>query len=241
MNKSEQINELAAALAKAQAKIEAAPKDNIAKVRGKNRAGDVVEYSYNYSTLADVWAACRSPLSENGLAVVQTVTTKGQAATVTTMLAHSSGQWISEEMTMLAGDEKPQSLGSAISYARRYALGAIVGVVSEEDDDGNTANGNDHQTQRKPFKPAPVKPAPAASTAQTNGNGNGKPAPQKESAAPSHEEQLLIRLSESLPEAFESQEAKDKWQTMNRPFVNGLPAHLKKAFVEDFAKVAVRQ
>lgn len=150
MTRSDSINELATALAKAQAKIEAAPKDNTAKVKGKTRDGREIEYSYSYSTLADVWAACRAPLSENGLAVIQTVVTKGRTVIVTTMLAHSSGQWISEELGMDAADEKPQSVGSAITYARRYALGAIVGVVSEEDDDGNTANGNTHQTQRKP-------------------------------------------------------------------------------------------
>lgn len=150
MTRSEQIGELAAALSKAQAKIEAAPKDNIAKVKGKTRDGRDIEYSYNYSTLADVWAACRAPLSENGLAIVQTVIAKGQQITVSTLLAHAGGQWISEDLTMTAGDEKPQSIGTAITYARRYALGAIVGVVSEEDDDGAQASGRDAMTGRRP-------------------------------------------------------------------------------------------
>lgn len=130
MNRSEQIDALAGALAKAQAIIKNAPKDNTAKAGA---------YSYNYATLAGTWEACRKALTDNGLSVAQPVETDGPAVRVTTILLHASGQWISETLTMVAKDSMPQSIGSAITYGRRYGFGAMVGVATEEDDDGATA------------------------------------------------------------------------------------------------------
>lgn len=143
MNRSTEINELATALAKAQAEIKFAPKDNTAKVNTR----DGKEYTYKYSTLADVWETCRGPLSKNGLAVVQTVVTDGATAKITTLLAHSSGQLIEETLAMTARDGSPQAIGSAITYGRRYGLAAMVGIASaEEDDDGAEAT---HGKQKK--------------------------------------------------------------------------------------------
>jgi len=137
VNRSEQINELAAALAKAQAKIKVAPKASVANVASQ-RTGKT--YQYHYSTLADVWEVCRVPLSDNGLAIVQTVIAEGNRVTIFTLLAHASGQWIEEGLTLTAAEITPQAIGSAITYGRRYALGAMVGVVSDEDDDGEAAS-----------------------------------------------------------------------------------------------------
>lgn len=158
--RSEAFNELAAALAKAQGKIKVAPKDNVAKV--DSRTG--TSFSYRYSTLADVWEACRAPLSENGLAVIQTVATEGAKVTVTTLIAHSSGQWISDDLSLIAMDPSPQKIGSCITYARRYALGSMVGVVSEEDDDGAEAQGRPTTISRR-------------GQPSDNGNGSARPAP----------------------------------------------------------------
>lgn len=128
MEHSEQINDFAAAFAKAQAKVEGA-------VKGKVNPA----FKSKYADLSAVWDACRNALTENGLSVIQA---PGPLAdnrlTLTTMLLHSSGQWARETMTMPIAKLDPQGYGSAVTYARRYALAAFVGV-SPEDDDGNAA------------------------------------------------------------------------------------------------------
>jgi hypothetical protein len=126
---SDSLNELATALSKAQALMEPATKDQSNPF-----------FKSNYADLASVWKACRGPLSANGLSVTQLASTDGPKVTIITMLLHSSGQYISSELSMQADKITPQGIGSAITYARRYALSAIVGI-SAEDDDGNSASG----------------------------------------------------------------------------------------------------
>lgn len=131
MQKSEQINELATALAKAQASVKAALKDHSNPF-----------FKSKYADLSSVWEACRKALSENGLSVSQLPSTgEGQAVGLETMLLHSSGQWLSEKMTAPVAKWDAQGIGSAITYLRRYALAAMVGVVADEDDDGEKAVG----------------------------------------------------------------------------------------------------
>lgn len=130
MNKSDQINELAAALAKAQGEIQGAVKDS------KNPF-----FKSNYADLASVWDACRAPLSKNNLAVIQTTEAneKGQLI-LKTILAHSSGQWISSDYPIITAKQDAQGMGSGMTYSRRYALAAMVGIV-QVDDDGELASG----------------------------------------------------------------------------------------------------
>lgn len=124
---------LAAALAKAQAVIEGAIKDS------KNP-----HFGNAYADLASVWAAVRKPLTDNGLAIVQMPGKfDGKTITVTTMLVHSSGEWVACDLLMPTDKPSAQAVGSAITYARRYALAAFCGVCPE-DDDGNAASGNDN-------------------------------------------------------------------------------------------------
>lgn len=128
---SDNISDLIGALAKAQGKIITAKKDK------KNPF-----FKSNYADLSSVWDACRSALSENGLAVVQSVQTlENRPMELVTTLAHASGQWIKSHMPIITVKNDPQSLGSALTYYRRYALAAIVGVAAaDEDDDGNMAS-----------------------------------------------------------------------------------------------------
>lgn len=127
---SENINELIGALAKAQGKIITAKKDK------KNPF-----FKSSYADLSSIWDACRAVLSENGLAVVQTVQSIENKMELVTILAHASGQWIRSQMPVVLAKSDPQSIGSALTYYRRYALAAIVGVAAaDEDDDGNTAS-----------------------------------------------------------------------------------------------------
>lgn len=130
---SQEIGELAAALASAQAELEPALK-NAKNPMLKNR----------YADLASCYEACRKVLPQKGLAVSQIClpSEKGSVC-VKTILMHTSGQWIASECTLEAqgnkGVNSAQAAGSAITYARRYGLSAIVGLVSDDDDDGCTA------------------------------------------------------------------------------------------------------
>ena len=121
---SESIGALAAALAKAQGIMLGAAKDAANPF-----------FKSSYADLASVWAACRAPLAANGLSVIQTtgIDADGRAQLITT-LAHSSGEWISGHYPVRPVKDDPQGLGSAITYARRYALSAMVGIAPEDDD-----------------------------------------------------------------------------------------------------------
>lgn len=166
MKHSSEIGELAKALAAAQAEIEVAPKDNTAKV--KMKAGG--EYSYSYSTLADVRGACRDALAKNGLSVAQAAETEGSKVSITTLLMHSSGQWLENTLILHAAEGTPQAIGSCITYGRRYELGAMVGVVSDEDEDGSAGSGRNAETSRRPpparAAPPPAKPAAPQANAE---------------------------------------------------------------------------
>lgn len=194
MDHSAEINELAAALAKAQGAITTAAKD---------KTNPFLKSSY--ADLASVMAAARSHLSANGLAVIQTAETTNAGVSVTTMLAHASGQWISGTMSMAAGEERGKSsaqvLGSIVTYLRRYGYMAITGVVADDDDDdGNSAAG------RPVAQPAPKAEAPKAeppkvdvlairelvqAEAKRRDNGTAEPA--------SDQQKTLIRMF--IPEA----------------------------------------
>ncbi len=157
---SEERHELAAALAQAQGAMETAKKDNVANIKISSGG----QFTYKYSTLDDIWNVARKPLSENGLSVVQIPANDEDGFYIETTLLHSSGQWVSGLMTLpvIAGRmSELQAMGSAITYARRYMLGAMVGVTTGDDDDGQAANrASKHQQQKQKPEPVPVKPAP---------------------------------------------------------------------------------
>jgi hypothetical protein len=129
MNQSESIAALAAALSKAQASITGALKDS-ANPFFKSR----------YADLASCWDACRKPLTDNGLAVIQTIEAGEGRAVLVTTLCHASGEWIKSYCPILTKDDSPQALGSAITYSRRYALAAMCGLA-QIDDDAEAAQG----------------------------------------------------------------------------------------------------
>jgi len=149
MNRSAEIAQLAAALATAQGMIVGAARDSVNP-----------HFRSKYADLASVWDACREPLSKNGLAVIQPVQAKGAQVTVTTILAHKSGEWISSDLTLNAAQNTPQAIGSAITYGRRYALASMVGVAPD-DDDGEAAEGRNTPPARpNASRPEPPPPAP---------------------------------------------------------------------------------
>jgi len=135
------IGELAAALAKAQGEFPAVTKDRMAKLG---------TYSYAYADLASVLEAIRPTLSKHALALVQPLLWMDGHPWLITRLIHSSGQWV-ESHYPLGVYERPQEMGSAITYARRYAICALVGIAAEDDDD---AAGAEQATERKRSTPA---------------------------------------------------------------------------------------
>lgn len=133
MRTSDQINELAAASAKAQAAMKPAIKDSV----------NPAFKGAKYADLTAVWESCRKPLTENGLTVWQDVTTADggtNGISVITRLVHSSGQWVEfGPLVVPLSKHDAHGVGSATSYGKRYALAAAIGVIAELDDDGNAA------------------------------------------------------------------------------------------------------
>ncbi len=143
----ENLNELAAALAKAQGVIQPAPKD-----------ADNPYFKSKYASLPAVREAMRQAFADNGLSVIQMPGVSDGQLKLRTVLLHSSGQ--SLDCGTLSADVdilNPQKIGSAITYFRRYALAAISQTVADEDDDANAATkgnrGNAGSPRRKPKPP----------------------------------------------------------------------------------------
>ncbi len=129
MKHSESMAKLAAALVNAQGMIEGARKDSANPY-----------FKSKYADLNSCWRACREALQENGLAVAQFPVSTEYGVGVDTILMHSSGEWMSEQFVLpfAASKVDAQAGGSCITYARRYALCAVMGICPE-DDDGNAA------------------------------------------------------------------------------------------------------
>ena len=124
-----QIDKLAAALAKAQLSIQNAE---------ANTENDFL--NSRYANLAAVMTACRRPLAENGLAIVQLprMTESPDIVELETILMHESGQFVSTVWRMKAKDPLPQTIGTILTYMRRYSVSAICGIA-QVDDDANSA------------------------------------------------------------------------------------------------------
>lgn len=145
MQKSESIKNIAKALAAFQADV-------------KNPANTETNpfFKSKYAPLSDILNLARPLLSKHGLSVLQSPSGDGQNVTVTTLITHESGEWIeSEPLTLKADKATAQGAGSAITYARRYALSAMLGISSEDDDDGNFASGSNNVTPIPEKKAAP--------------------------------------------------------------------------------------
>ena len=151
MIRSTEISELALALVEAQAEFSAVPKGSTNPF-----------FKSKYAALPDVVASASPVLAKHGLAVTQGISFQQGFSdnanvlhdTLTTTLIHKSGQWIESEMPLHLPKQDPQGQGSAVTYARRYAYMAILGLVADDDDDGNSASRPKVQSQPS-FKPAP--------------------------------------------------------------------------------------
>ena len=137
MNHSEELDQLAPALCGLQAEIEAAPKGT----KGQYGA---------YSDLPTCWNTVQPLLAKHGLSIVQTFkTTERDEVCITMTLLHKSGQWMSGTLNLPYGrGGGPQGAGAAVTYGRRYGLAAIVGLVTDKDDDAQGAQ-NDYQNTKR--------------------------------------------------------------------------------------------
>jgi len=122
------IGELAKALTAAQSEITPAKRDSVNP-----------HFRSKYADLASCWDAVRGPLAKHGLALSQLVGGDGETVRLTTMLIHSSGEFIGSDAVLRLAKHDPASCGSTLTYLRRYGLSAIVGLSSTEDDDGASA------------------------------------------------------------------------------------------------------
>lgn len=136
MKHSDELKNIAKALAKFQADIKDPARDK-----------DNPYFKSKYVALDGLLAAVRPVLATNGLSFIQSPVSNGQDMGVTTLLMHDSGEWIeSDPFVLHAVKNDPQSGGSAITYARRYSLSAVLGVAWDDDDDANIATKDPHSS-----------------------------------------------------------------------------------------------
>ena len=145
MNKSESIIELAKALSKAQGEMPSAELNAVNTFFNNSR----------YADLGSIIKASKAILAKNGLSVSQLTTSDNGNIGLTTLLMHTSGEWLETTITLPIGDAKnvAQAAGSVITYLRRYSYASILGIYADEDTDGNDA-----PPARKSRKPAAEKP-----------------------------------------------------------------------------------
>jgi len=141
MEKSESIKNIASALCKFQGTVETIVKTATNPF-----------FKSKYANLADILDVIREPLQVNGLSFVQFP--EGESG-LTTMLMHESGEHITATYIMKPVKNDPQGQGSAITYQRRYALGAILGLNIDEDDDGNGASKGEKEKPKDESKELP--------------------------------------------------------------------------------------
>jgi hypothetical protein len=210
MTTSEKFGTLAAALAKAQGEMAGAQKDSVNP-----------HFRARYASLAAVWDACREPLSKNALSVLQPVRADGARVTVTTILAHDSGEWISEELTVTAQSPTPQGVGSAITYGRRYGLSAMVGIAPDDDDGEDASHSNQaHQvavdalTNELPEEASTARPRTAAAAAPKAppASAASRPSPPAQRSAQSGNGADLV-ISEAQAKRFHAIANGAGWRT----------------------------
>jgi hypothetical protein len=200
------MKEFATALAKLQAEIGAAHKSSTNP-----------HFKSKYADLSEVWETWREVGPKHGFSLLQStrVLENGTPALITILL-HESGQSVQGEYPLIPTKQDPQGYGSAMTYARRYCLAAMVGIV-QEDDDGNAAT----KPAEKPKKPEPAKPPSVDNWIEA----------QRAvlSGVRAHEEYNLWRNSNKAALAKLASEYPDKYEVLE-VFIDGLRANWSEAF-----------
>jgi hypothetical protein len=145
MKQSETIDKIIPAFIAFQSDMPSVPKD-----------GNNPHFKSKYATLGAITEATRPHLAKHGLGFMQWMSNREGLQLIVTRIMHTSGQWMEDEGYILNPTKNdPQGMGSAVTYARRYTLGASLGIITEDDDDGNRAS-----------EPAPVKKLPPVPKAE---------------------------------------------------------------------------
>lgn len=227
---SQEVGKLMEALSKAQQSMEGAVKDS------KNPF-----FKSNYADLNSVWDACKAPLCDNGLSIMQTFAVQDGNQCLMTILGHTSGQWIKSCLLIPITKPDAQSLGSAITYCRRYALAAMVGVCAV-DDDAESAMGRNSQAFVKPQQ----KPLPAlASQAKVQSRTMDAPSAlsAQERTDVEIESEFYEKYQEIAGEEMLMRYAADKSKEMNKPTLSFMETCLNndKSFREGYARFCAKQ
>ena len=143
MKHSESISNFAEAFVKFQAEITDPKLD--ASTDYVTKTGKKI--NFKYASLPEILKTVRPVLTKNGISIIQEPKTENNTVKITTILIHKSGEWVEfEPIEMKAASALAQDIGSAITYGRRYNISSVLGLGSEDDDDGNAAqNGVDEE------------------------------------------------------------------------------------------------
>lgn len=223
MKHSDELKNLAKALAKFQADIKDPARDK-----------DNPYFKSKYVALDGLLDAVRPVLATNGLSFIQSPVSNGQDMGVTTLLMHDSGEWIESDPFMLhAVKNDPQAGGSAITYARRYSLSAVLGVAWDDDDDANMAT-KGHQS-RSNAQNAPTKGNCTKAGRQAEKNASSSSQTQKKPTSVDDYYQVVIdwaRANEAV--MFIGPLLKEKF---NKGHFKELSLAEAKAFYENIGKL----
>jgi hypothetical protein len=135
MKQSDTIDKLIPAFIAFQSDMPSVPKDS------ENPAFSRGEKKSKYASLGAITEATRPHLAKHGLGFTQWMSNRDGMQLIVTRIMHTSGQWMEDDGYILNPTKNdPQGMGSAVTYARRYTLGASLGIITEDDDDGNKAS-----------------------------------------------------------------------------------------------------
>ena len=205
-DQSPDIKLLNQALSKAQGQLAGALKDS------KNPF-----YKSEYADLKSVWSVAREPLADNGLAVTQTPCKEGTH--LITQILHDSGQWIKGYWPILTAKKDSQGFMASVTYARRGALSAMLGIY-QTDDDGNESSGNDNP-------PSPKK------SEQTKSKLGSVKTPQAKSSPKSESDKVVERVREVFDEGIEKL-SEGKIQSLQKR-LDKLAEAKQKSFLHDMS------
>lgn len=165
MQKSDAVDALFTAISKAQGEFTSVKFD----------ATNPFFNNSKYATLSATQEMYRPVLAKHGLGLIQSITVEGEDYFLETLVIHASGQFISDRLKLMIDRKNMQGLGSAITYAKRYAAQSILGICGDDDDDGNAASPKDAKKQQPVSKPVvqgegkePPKPAVPNNLAPAN-------------------------------------------------------------------------
>lgn len=213
---SESTAKLDEALAKAQGEIEAAAKDKV------NPA-----FRSKYADLTSVWAAIRPALSKHGISVTQwPIHSDDNRLHIVTRLAHG-GEWIRAHFSIPVVKQDPHGYGSATTYAKRFSLAACVGVVADEDDDGNAAS---NRQQAGGDKPKLSVHAERSMSQPDTASISGTAGAAKNGAAKALYETLIKEMEQA-----KTVESLKDWLKLRRGDVERLPAEWLEHFDEAYS------